>query len=891
MMKRSILLLLLLAIALPQSVLGWYRTPATNGKYGYMESSERNKTGSTRWKIAPIFEDCAYAIYEGGIAAAKKDGKWGFINDKGTFVIPAIFDQVPVTNISSYRYSRGNLLIAVCYNGGWGAIDLSGRFVILPCYEKIGFGITSRIEGRPLLVYREGVVQYVLDTGEPILVTECPEGGEAECFGKNGERETMLFPVKKEGKWGYVNAAGEWMIDPRLEAPGNWQSNTAIVEQDGKFGVINCMFDTLIPVEYDKIDRRSSSYGGYFVVSRNGRYGALALNGKVIVPVKKKSADKVTYKQCNKIMGSQSELHKAISDSLEMCRQQLATILRSLYEGISHSDSLNRAQLCYLRAKEFADATSAAYWHNRAAWLGNTSAQNTLGALLYNGTITPSPEYGQAFRWFEKAAEGGSKTAIENLGLCCYTGRGTDRDYQKAIEYYALAMVYSPDSKEILRQLGNCYYSIGTLGACLAAKAFYEKAEDSKGVERSLEEIEKLQERQMQKFKTFTVQHKDITITREIADNFNRGLDYVASGDYTVAYHCFKRAAELGLTKAEEQIAYMYINNYEGFTDLQGRLYWCKRFARNTGYPPIFTYIGNIYFEQENYPEMLRWILPAADVNEGEALFRMGYCYHYGTGVEVDHAKAEAYYLKAAAQGIPEAKGNLAILYDDMGRLEDALKWSAEAADEGNMSAMGNYAGYALKTEPSPQHYRQALCYLLASAISGDANGQYNLAFLYSDDNRTWNESPNYDAARFWLTKAAENGDAPAMYLLGMVYENEWWETEPDYTKAIHWYRRAVEMGFIQAYNALGMCYHSGHGVENDDAEALRWVSMGARYGDPNAMLSMAIFNYFGTDAVPENLEQAREWFARAQATGADLGMKGALVAGLLGFSEDETDE
>jgi hypothetical protein len=63
------------------------------------------------------------------LARAKLNGKAGYIDTEGKWVIDPIFDMVP----SSFT---GDLAMAL-KDGLWGLIDLSGKWVIEPHYALI----------------------------------------------------------------------------------------------------------------------------------------------------------------------------------------------------------------------------------------------------------------------------------------------------------------------------------------------------------------------------------------------------------------------------------------------------------------------------------------------------------------------------------------------------------------------------------------------------------------------------------------------------------------------------------------------------------------------------------------------------------------------------------
>jgi hypothetical protein len=56
-----------------------------------------------------------------------------------------------------------------------------------------------------------------------------------------------------------------------------------------------------------------------------------------------------------------------------------------------------------------------------------------------------------------------------------------------------------------------------------------------------------------------------------------------------------------------------------------------------------------------------------------------------------------------------------------------------------------------------------------------------------------------------------------------------------DNKEATRLYRLAADQGHATAAYALGLCYAKGDGVPKDDIEAMKWVSLGAVYGDEGA--------------------------------------------------------
>lgn len=146
---------------------------------------------SGNWIVAPGKLGFSGDFSQGLIAAGTEDGKVGFMNSKGEFVIaPAFFD-----------YSRGDFdegLIAVYIKKHSrkeaGFIDFKGKWIILPKYEEAG--------------------QF--------------------CGG--------LAPVETNGKWGYIDKTGKFIIPPIYEYAESFQAGIATVRFRDKLGKLREAF-------------------------------------------------------------------------------------------------------------------------------------------------------------------------------------------------------------------------------------------------------------------------------------------------------------------------------------------------------------------------------------------------------------------------------------------------------------------------------------------------------------------------------------------------------------------------------------------------------------------------------------------------------------------------
>ena len=121
----------------------------------------------------------------------------------------------------------------------------------------------------------------------------------------------------------------------------------------------------------------------------------------------------------------------------------------------------------------------------------------------------------------------------------------------------------------------------------------------------------------------------------------------------------------------------------------------------------------------------------------------------------------------------------------------------------------------------------------------------------------------NYSTALREFRPLAQQGDAVAQYILGVMYQ--FGRGVPrDYAQAVKWYRKAAQQGDAGAQHNLGVSYDNGRGVLRDDARALMWFSLAASQGHTNGTKYPGIIAERMTPAdLSKALKLAREWWAK----------------------------
>ena len=159
--------------------------------------------------------------------------------------------------------------------------------------------------------------------------------------------------------------------------------------------------------------------------------------------------------------------------------------------------------------------------------------------------------------------------------------------------------------------------------------------------------------------------------------------------------------------------------------------------------------------------------------------------------------------------------------------------------------------------------YTTAFLGFRSLAEQGDADAQFILGLMY----RIGEGVPEDDAeAARWIRRAAEQGDADAQFALGRMYRIGEGVLQDD-AEAVRWYRRAAAQGNASAQFNLGFMYDNGKGVLQDDAEAVRWYRRAAAQGNASAQFNLALMYRHGEGVLQDDAEAVR-WYRRAAAQG-----------------------
>ena len=298
------------------------------------------------------------------------------------------------------------------------------------------------------------------------------------------------------------------------------------------------------------------------------------------------------------------------------------------------------------------DHMEAAKWYEKAAKKGSKDgkkylswAWNYIGTDYHMGRKGLKQDDSQALKYWKMAAEGGSSTALDNLGNAYSSAWGVEKDYKEATKWYQKAI--DTGENAAYRHLGNLYFFGGY------------------GIEKNYSKAVELYRRAYEK------DIKEPSMINRIAQMYAAG-DASLSKDMNEALRWWKVSADKGDREALSAVASYYENGYGVPKNLEEAFKWHVK-AAEKGSVWSLNKVANAYYygsfgQKENPSEAAKWYEKLAkargtgldEIMVEDAKEHLGFMYFDGEGVDKNYEKAFEWFSKCKTNG---AKGKLGEMY------------------------------------------------------------------------------------------------------------------------------------------------------------------------------------------------------------------------------------
>lgn len=225
-----------------------------NGKYGIVD--EKNK-----WLI-PFEYDWIGAHFNDSLIKVKIGPHYGLINFNLDTILP--IDNKHIGNISQK-------MILVVKDSKVGYINAKGEWLIPLIYESDPFVLDWGEFDRDLARIRIKGKMGIIDSSGARIVPA--------IFEEIGEYDGKLYPVKKYGKWGYADDKIKLVVGYKYQALYPYEGDFARAKRKGKWGIIDRSGKAIIPFEGKKI----TPVEGVYIFENDSAFGMIDYEMNVIL--------------------------------------------------------------------------------------------------------------------------------------------------------------------------------------------------------------------------------------------------------------------------------------------------------------------------------------------------------------------------------------------------------------------------------------------------------------------------------------------------------------------------------------------------------------------------------------------------------------------------------
>jgi hypothetical protein len=203
-------------------------------------------------------------------------GKYGFINKNREEVVPCRYQEVSEFKEGLSRVKDG---------GKWGFIDKTGREVI-PCRYDVAYDFDHG-----WATVHKGMMAVKVDkTGREMNALEFwylkTGGSPEEESDVLPQQDKELLPIKKRGKWGFVDETGRIVVACQYDDVNSFSDGLAMVEKDGKWGFIDIKGREVILLGYESAFDFHEGIACVYNGIGGGMWGYIDKNGRELFPAR-----------------------------------------------------------------------------------------------------------------------------------------------------------------------------------------------------------------------------------------------------------------------------------------------------------------------------------------------------------------------------------------------------------------------------------------------------------------------------------------------------------------------------------------------------------------------------------------------------------------------------
>jgi len=243
--------------------------------------------------------------------------------------------------------------------------------------------------------------------------------------------------------------------------------------------------------------------------------------------------------------------------------------------------------------------------------------------------------------------------------------------------------------------------------------------------------------------------------------------------------------------------------------------------------------------------------------------------YRFGIGARQDANKALVYYQKAVAQGMWFAEAFIAGLFLESGQVKDAAthwKMFFDSASECARHTLDEASVDEINVLNQAFEFGAEYCLAVASGTIEDCVPDRISKAVWQSIEKAINSRLNEEGEESF---ASELGTAmlEISRTADLRAALHFVENKLEKCIDVDLFLQMAESGNVVAQAGLATLYELGHGVEQNIAEAVKWLHRAAEQGNVDAQRNLA-GKYYQGRGVEQNYDKAAEWFLKAAEQG-----------------------
>ncbi|XP_057663666.1 protein sel-1 homolog 1 isoform X1 [Diorhabda carinulata] len=315
------------------------------------------------------------------------------------------------------------------------------------------------------------------------------------------------------------------------------------------------------------------------------------------------------------------------------------------------------------------DYQKALHYFTDAANAGSALAMAYLGKIYLDGSDEIPANNDTAFKYFKKSSDLNNPVGLSGLGLMYLYGKGVEKDYAKAHQYFLQAAEQGWVDGQL--QLGNMYFNgLGVKKDHKAANKYFSLASQSGHVLAyyNLGQMHAQGTGLLRSCATAVELFKNVAERGKWGEILMQAHTDYRNGRYDESFVQYALLSELGYEVAQSNAAFLLDRNEIPMLStpealVRALLYWGRAAAQ--GYSAAQVKLGDYYYyglgtATDYETAAVHYRLASDQQHNAQATFNLGYMHEQGLGMVKDMHLAKRYYDRAAELS-PDAKVPVAL--------------------------------------------------------------------------------------------------------------------------------------------------------------------------------------------------------------------------------------